>query len=222
MLMVGRAFGSGPMYVAGVPLSAGSPSPTTGPTEFQGSIRTLTTQEKGWMSGETWHKGCPVPMGHLRLLTLSYYNFDGVVSTGRLVINRRVATDVLSVFQKLYDNQFPMWDVDTTDLYPPDQRPDHLRDVSVGFNCRPIGGTTTWSQHAFGLAIDINPVQNPEVTPYTVVPHAGLAYVDRSKNLKGMIHKGDSTVHAFASIGWGWGGVWHSKQDYMHFSLTGG
>jgi poly-gamma-glutamate synthesis protein (capsule biosynthesis protein) len=222
LVLVGRAFGNGPQFVASAPLAGAVASPSPG-SGFQGSIRPLTAQEQRWMTGQTWHSGCPVPIDHLRLLTLSYYNFDGnPVSTGRLVINRKVATDVLSTFETLYNQKFPLWDVDATDLYPADQRPDHLRDVTVGFNCRPIGGTTIWSQHAFGLAVDVNPVQNPEVVGDKVVPRAGRDYVDRSQDRTGMIHKGDSTVHAFSAIGWGWGGNWHSKKDYMHFSLTGG
>jgi len=90
------------------------------------------------------------------------------------------------------------------------------------FNCRAVTGGSAWSQHSYGWAIDINPVQNPYVTSSgTVLPPAGAQYVDRSQKAKGMIRAGDVVVKAFAAIGWGWGGYWSSTKDYQHFSATG-
>lgn len=189
---------------------------------FAGTTRKVTTQERGWMTGETWQKGCPLSIDRLRLLTVSYYNFEGAIQAGRVMVHRRVDAPMLAVFERLYDRQFPIEVLDTVELYPPDERPDNPRNVTAAFNCRKIAGSSTWSQHAYGLAIDINPVQNPWVSGKDVVPTAGKAYVDRSQDLPGMIHRGDATVHAFTSIGWGWGGKWNSLKDYMHFSLTGG
>jgi hypothetical protein len=91
------------------------------------------------------------------------------------------------------------------------------------FNCRSVVGRPgVWSQHSYGWAIDINPVQNPFVmSGGTVLPPAGEAYVDRSRRAPGMIHRGDVVYRAFASIGWEWGGDWSSSKDYQHFSATG-
>jgi hypothetical protein len=219
-LLAGRLLGVGAAS-SGSPVPAvGSPAAVSYPS-FQGSFRALTPQEERWMTGRTWHKGCPVPISELRLLSLSYVNFDGVVTTGRMVVNAKVATDVLGAFQVLYENRFPLEDVDTLDLYPPGAPPIDRRDVTVAFNCRDVAGTSTWSQHAFGTAVDINPMQNPQVKGGDVVPAAGIGYVDRSQGLQGMIHEGDVVDRAFSAIGWGWGGRWRSFKDYMHFSLRG-
>jgi hypothetical protein len=93
---------------------------------------------------------------------------------------------------------------------------------SSAFNCRGVTGQSgTWSQHAYGHAVDLNPVQNPFITESSVLPEAGAAYLDRSLYAKGMIHDGDPVVRAFESIGWKWGGHWKSHRDYQHFSLNG-
>ena len=174
------------------------------------------------MTGESWHEGCPVPIGALRVLSLDYYDFEGSVVQGTLVVNRKVADEMVSVFGQLFDARFPIMAMDATDLDPPAELAAPVHDDTVSFNCRPIMGTDVWSQHAYGLAVDINPVQNPWVEGERVLPRAGEAYVDRSQTLPGMVHADDVVVRAFAGIGWGWGGEWHSKKDYMHFSSTGG
>jgi hypothetical protein len=69
--------------------------------------------------------------------------------------------------------------------------------------------------------VDVNPLENPEITSSQVLPPAGAAFRDRSRHARGMIHAGDAVVRAFAAIGWRWGGYWHSLKDYQHFSATG-
>lgn len=213
-LNAGRAIPGGPVPADGASAVASYPA-------FQGSVQLLTPQEERRMTGRTWHQGCPVPMSELRLLSLDYINFDGIAATGRLVVNRSVADDVLGVFKALYEARFPLENVDTLDLYRPGARPTDDSDVTVGFNCRDVAGTTTWSQHAFGTAVDVNPVQNPQIKNGEVVPRTGIGYIDRSQNLQGMIHEGDAVDQAFSAIGWGWGGRWRSFKDFMHFSRSG-
>ena len=94
-------------------------------------------------------------------------------------------------------------------------------DNTSAFNCRRVAGSTSWSEHAYGRAIDINPRENPSVENGRVYPRNGAAYADRSRHAKGMIHAGDAVVRAFAAEGWGWGGSWNSPKDYQHFSATG-
>ena len=162
-------------------------------------------------------------MSNLRLLTMDYVNFDGDAVVGRMVVHRRVAGEMLDVFEQVYYAAFPIEHLDTTDLYPPALRPEKLRNVTGSFNCRPIRGTSTWSQHAFGLAVDINPVQNPYIgSTGHVTPPSGKAYRDRSQHEQGMIRPHGVVVEAFDGIGWGWGGRWHTIKDYMHFSQSGG
>jgi hypothetical protein len=93
-------------------------------------------------------------------------------------------------------------------------------DNTSGFNCRPSTGGTEFSQHSYGLAIDVDPVENPYVDGDDVEPVAGRAYTKRP-DLPGVIHAGDLVTSAFSAIGWTWGGSWSSPHDFQHFSQNG-
>jgi hypothetical protein len=173
---------------------------------------------------KNWHPGCPVPLDQLRVLTVDYHGFDGEVHSGPLVLNRTVVDDVRGVFQRLYHADFPIKHIALARKYKPNaKRYDDKRDVTASFNCRPATGNPgSISQHSYGWAIDINPIQNPYIgTDGKVLRKAAKPYVDRSTNAPGVIHAGDVVVRAFTRIGWGWGGNWTTIKDYMHFSLTG-
>ena len=92
---------------------------------------------------------------------------------------------------------------------------------TTAFVCRPVRGATSWSQHAYGLAVDVNPFLNPYVKGGLVLPELASAYTDRTRTDPGVLHAGDPAVRAFAAIGWGWGGDWSSLKDYQHFSANG-
>jgi D-alanyl-D-alanine carboxypeptidase len=97
-------------------------------------------------------------------------------------------------------------------------------DNTSGFNCRyaDAPGPPQWSMHAYGLAIDVNTVQNPYLEHgLPAQPPAGTAYADRSDIRPGMAYPGGVPVAAFSSVGWGWGGYWASSSDYQHFSVNG-
>ena len=89
------------------------------------------------------------------------------------------------------------------------------------FACRPVRGATVFSQHAYGLAVDVNPFQNPYLKDDVVLPELASSYRDRDRHRPGMILAGGPVVRAFAGIGWTWGGTWHSLQDLQHFSANG-
>jgi hypothetical protein len=170
----------------------------------------------------SWHPGCPVPIEDLRLLTLDYIGFDGRVHTGEMIVHRDVANDVVDVFGKLFRATFPIRRMRLIDDYGGDDDRSMAADNTSAFNCRPVTGGTSWSEHAYGRAIDVNPIQNPYVSDAGIVePPAGASYVDRSVRGQGVIHAGDPVVDAFASVGWGWGGSWSNPTDYQHFSATG-
>jgi poly-gamma-glutamate synthesis protein (capsule biosynthesis protein) len=107
------------------------------------------------------------------------------------------------------------------DAYGSDDERSMAADNTSAFNCRRVAGSSSWSEHARGLAIDINPLENPEIRGGRVLPPAGAAFTDRSRWRRGMIHSEDAVVRAFAAIGWRWGGYWRSPKDYQHFSATG-
>ena len=169
----------------------------------------------------SWHRGCPVPVSGLRLVTLTYWGFDGLPRDGQLVVNRDAVRPIVRVMHVLYDAHFPIRRMVLVDRYGADDDRSMAADNTSAFNCRPVEGTTRWSQHAYGRAIDINPVENPYVLGNHVSPPAGRRFANRSKNARGMIHAGDAVVSAFAAVGWSWGGYWHSPRDYQHFSANG-
>ncbi len=201
-----------------------TPSPgQTGAARFRGVIETIDPATGAELRSTTWRPGCPVPISHLRLLTLSYLGFDGAVHEGPMIVNENVAEDVVRVFGRLFRARFPIKRIALARRYRPNHDRPTKNDVTAAFNCRPATDNPgVWSQHAYGLAIDINPLQNPYVrSDGSVLRPAARPYRDRSLDESGMIHAGDIVVRAFARIGWGWGGNYTSIKDYQHFSSTG-
>jgi hypothetical protein len=192
-----------------------------------GTISRLPPELARQMRGTTWHPGCPVPLSALRMLTLRYWGFDHQVHEGRMVVNARAAQDIESVFRKIFAARFPIKQMHLAVQYKPsNDDPNDKRDYTVGFNCRPTvtayGPGTSWSNHAYGLAVDINPIENPYVTASGYVHNNNARpYRNRSLNRPGMIQHGDVVVRAFDAIGWHWAGSWSHDKDYMHFSWNG-
>ena len=172
--------------------------------------------------GTTWQPGCPVPLADLRHVTLSFWGFDGRPHTGELVVNAKVAADVQKVFGTLFTARFPLEDVRVVEPADLAAEPTGDGNTTAAFVCRPVrGSTSTPSAHSSGLAIDINPFQNPYKKGKSVLPELAGAYLDRSLVWPGMIRKGDVVTRAFAEAGWTWGGSWTSTKDTMHFSANG-
>ena len=89
------------------------------------------------------------------------------------------------------------------------------------FNCRATRGATSFSQHAYGLAVDVDPFQNPYHRGDVVLPELASSYLDRGRSRPGMITADGPVVRAFAAVGWTWGGTWDSLVDLQHFSRNG-
>jgi hypothetical protein len=194
---------------------------------FHSSIRPVPPSLRAELNGPFWHAGCPVSLPQLRLLTVSHWGFDGRVHTGQLVVNQDAAAPLATVFRRLYEVRFPIRHMRFADAYGPGPSPAD-GDISGSFECRQAvpspctggKGTGTWSEHAYGRAVDLNPVENPYVGCGRSRDRAGRAYLDRSRLRPGMVTA--AVVEAFRSIGWGWGGGWSgSTKDYMHFSASG-
>jgi D-alanyl-D-alanine carboxypeptidase-like protein len=173
------------------------------------------------MTGVSWHRGCPVPIRELRLLTVSYWGFDGRAHSGTLVVNRAYASSILAVLRRLYTARFPIRRMRLVDDYGGDDFRSIEADNTSAFNCRPATGSSSWSQHAYGAAIDVNPIENPYVSGGRTSHAASRPYLDRSRIRPGMAYPGGVLVEAFRSIGWGWGGNWPGTKDYQHFSANG-
>jgi hypothetical protein len=151
---------------------------------------------------------------------MTYHGFDGRVREGRLVVSARVASGVVRVFRTLYEGGYPIRRMVPIDAYGNDDDRSLAADNTAGFNCRNVAGTSRWSMHAYGEAIDVNPIENPYVHGGTVSPPAGRRFLPRPPG-RGVIHRGDVVWRAFRSIGWKWGGDWSEPVDYQHFSSTG-
>ncbi|MFC7640223.1 M15 family metallopeptidase [Streptosporangium lutulentum] len=172
----------------------------------------------------SWRPGCPVQPDDLRMISMTYWGFDGKPHDGKLVINKSVADQVVSVFKKLYGQRFPIRQMQPVEAYKGSDAASMKADNTSGFNCRRVGTSGSWSQHAYGLAIDVNTRENPYIHPYpggTVEPPNGKDYVRRPLDRQGVINPGDDVVRAFKKIGWGWGGSWSTEKDYQHFSQNG-
>jgi hypothetical protein len=188
---------------------------------FRSTIRPIGPGVRARM-GATWKPGCPVGLADLRYVTVSFRGFDGRPHTGELVVHERVAAAVVSVFARLYRARFPIEEmrlVTTADL---EAHPTGDGNNTAAFVCRAARKQTRWSAHAYGLAVDVDPFQNPYRRGDLVLPELASAYLDRSWARPGMIRRGDVVTTAFAVIGWTWGGTWRSPTDLMHFSATGG
>ncbi len=190
--------------------------------EFQSSIQQLDDSlAASMLASGSWSAAAPVSLEDLRILRVSFWGFDGRTHTGSVVVHGTRADDLQTVFQKLYDARFPIRSMNLIDDYAASDERSMAADNTSAYNGRYVGGTTVWSMHAYGLAIDINPIENPWVSGGDVSPAAGRSFVNRSLNAPGMIHSWDVVVRAFTSIGWKWGGDWKDTKDYQHFSSNG-
>ena len=173
------------------------------------------------MTGVSWRSGCPVRLGELRLLTLSYWGFDHEVHRGQLIVNRSAARVLTRAFGLLFAAGYPIRQMRPVDMFGGSDERSMRADNTSAFNCRRVRRTTSWSEHAYGLAVDINPLENPEVQGGAVDPPAAAAWADRSRHSRAVIRHGDAVWRAFISVGWHWGGDWTSPKDYQHFSANG-
>ena len=174
--------------------------------------------------GATWRPGCPVGPSRLRLVTMDYVNFQGDTRVGTMVVAAKVVGAVVTVFRSLYAHRFPIHSMVPESRFGGHDPLSMLSDNTSGFNCRHAvtTGPPQWSVHAYGEAIDVNPVQNPYVFNGVAQPSAGAAYLNRADVRPGMAEPGGVLNDAFASVGWYWGGRWNASPDYQHFSATGG
>jgi len=210
------------LVVAALLLSVTSTSGMAAPISFRGSISPLPASLRATMTGHSWHRGCPVGLDELRLVRARHWGFDGQVRTGRLVVNRDVARPLLDVLRRLYSAHFPIRRMVPVDAYGASDFRSIEADNTSAFNCRYVDGTTRWSEHSYGRAIDLNPIENPYVTAAGTTSHpASRRYLRRAPYRAGMAVEGGIAVRAFEAAGWGWGGRWSGDRDYQHFSASG-
>ena len=184
---------------------------------FSSSISRVTAADLRY----SWHPGCPVPPTQLRSVRLRHWDFRGRSRVGVVVVNAAEVPDIVTVFRRLYAARFPIRRMLGVEVYRGSDDRSMRADNTSAFNCRFVGGTRRWSEHAYGRAIDVNTVENPYVHGGLVEPPAGRAFLDRSHRRPGMATSSGVLVRAFESVGWHWGGRWTSSKDYQHFSTSG-
>lgn len=169
----------------------------------------------------TWRPGCPVGKRDLAWIRITYWGFDDLRHSGEMLVNRAAADDLVDVFRQLYWAKFPIESMGIARLGDLDAPPTGDGNGTGSFACRPIRGGTEYSQHAYGLAVDLNPFQNPYQRGDVVLPELASAYLARDWLRPGMVTPEGPAVRAFSSIGWEWGGDWSATKDYQHFSVNG-
>lgn len=199
---------------------ADTPSITyTGSDGFK--VKTLSEETIDIIDGVSFKENDKVELNDLRLVEVRHYGFDDNIHSGELIVHKKVAEEVCDIFEELLQAEFPIEKIRLIDEYGADDDLSMEDNNSSALCVRYITGTgNVFSNHSYGIAIDINPIQNPYVRGDTVLPPEGEDYLDRSQNKKGMIRPGDACYTAFKSRGWTWGGDWRSLKDYMHFEKS--
>jgi hypothetical protein len=194
-----------------------STTTTSGGGVFEASVGDVTEDDVF----ASWRPGCPVAVEDLRSVSVTHWGTDGEPHRGTLIVAAGVVDDIIVIMGDLYEAGFPIEQMEPVDVYDGDDDRSMAANNTSAFNCRAITGGSSWSEHSYGTAIDVNPLLNPYVRGGTALPPEGSRYIDRSLDDPGMIHAGDATVQVFADHGWIWGGTWASPKDYQHFSTTG-
>ncbi len=179
---------------------------------------------KRMRSGHSYRDSCPVPLKDLRYLRMSYRGFDGKDHMGEMIVHRSVAKEVTRIFGELYRLKYPIRKMRLVSDYGGSDWKSIEADNTSAFNCRPATGSKKWSRHAFGKAIDLNPLENPYVSRSGRIAHkASLKFRERKRKdpfkaeYRALLLPGDAAVSAFKKRGWRWGGDWHGIKDYQHF-----
>ena len=192
-----------------------APPSSVSPSSAAATVQPVAASELG----SSWRPGCPVEPVRLRRVEVDYIGFDGQTHRGALVVHEDLVADVIAIFEQLRQMRYPIAKVDTVDHYSGADDELSMEDNNTSaFNCRDIPGTGIWSMHAYGRAIDINPLLNPYIDAAGVLqPKNAGPYLDRSRTDPGVLHAGDPIVRVFTDRGWRWGGYWHDPIDYQHF-----
>lgn len=191
------------------------------PPEGEGFEYSISEIPPDVLARSSWSAECPVGLDELSYLTMSHYGFDERFHTGEMIVNAAIAEQVVEVFRELHEARFPIEQMRVITAEEIDAHTTGDWNDTTSFVCRPAVGSGSWSMHAFGLAIDINPFHNPYLKGDLVLPELASAYTDREIVRPGMIFEGDVVTEAFAEIGWPWGGNWNTLKDWMHFSQNG-
>lgn len=174
------------------------------------------------ITGISYKKNDNISLSDLRYIRVLHTGFDGMTHIGELIVNRAIADDVVAIMRELYENEYPIEKMVLVDEYGGDDEASMSDNNTSAFNYRVIANTSTLSNHALGMAIDINPRYNPYVTTNSagktnISPGNGAEYADRDRDFMAKIDHDDLCYRLFLSHGFSWGGDWKKNKDYQHF-----
>ncbi|MCD7886433.1 MAG: M15 family metallopeptidase [Clostridiales bacterium] len=169
------------------------------------------------MEGVSFGADCTTAREDLRYVRVLHTGFDGETHIGELVVNRAIAEDIVEIFQSLYEASYPIEKMLLVDEYGGDDELSMEDNNTSCFNFRAVSGTEHLSQHAYGLAIDVNPLYNPYITASGYEPYNAGDYIDRTLDTPYKIDESDLCYQLFTQHGFTWGGSWSSVKDYQHF-----
>ncbi len=170
--------------------------------------------------GNSWVKGCPTKKRKLRAIDINHWDYDGELLRGRIIVHRKVVPVVRKALRKAFKAGFPIHEMSPVQKYDSSDNKSMRADNTSGFSCRRIPGSTRWSEHAKGIAVDINPRRNPHVFSNKLLPGNAKAYVKRKPVQAGMLTKRSVVSRVFRKKGWTWGGTYRNP-DYQHYSRSG-
>jgi len=180
--------------------------------------------EKRMKKGNSWKKNCPVGLSDLRYLRLAYIDYNGRDRKGEMIVHKSVSQEVVSIFRELYTVGYPIYKMELVSNYKGSDWQSIEADNSSAFNCRKATGSGKWSKHAYGKAIDINPIENPYISSSGRIAHkASQKYRQRvhhnrdNPSDRAVLLKYDEATQIFKRHGWRWGGDWSRTKDYQHF-----
>ncbi len=175
------------------------------------------------IKGKSFKDDCTVPRDDLRYLNVLHKDLEGNTKKGEMICNTYIAKDLIKIFQKLFNSNYPIEKIRLIDEYNADDETAMRDNNSSCFNFRFISHTTKVSKHGLGLAVDINTLYNPYIKVVDnityIEPKTGEKYVDRNQNFIYKIEKNDLCYKLFIENGFEWGGDWEDRKDYQHFEL---
>ena len=184
--------------------------------------------KKRMIRGNSWKQGCPTGLKDLRYVRVSHWNFKDSNAMGELIVHADAAISVTKIFEELYDIGYPVKQMRLVSNFKGSDWQSIEADNTSALNCRPVtGNSKKWSNHAYGKAIDINPIENPYISRTGYISHkASAIYRKRIHNPsrgltdKAMLLKKDKATQIFEKYGWKWGGDWEPVKDYQHFEYV--
>ncbi len=192
---------------------------------YEYKIQKISPQiEKRMKKGNSWKRACPIALADLRYLDLAYRDFSGNHRMGEMIVHKDVSKEVVQIFAKLYAIEYPIYSMKLVSDYQGNDWQSIEAGNTSALNCRKATASKKWSKHAYGKAIDINPIQNPYISSKGRISHkSSLKYrhrghIDPKDSAdKALLLKSDKATKIFKKYGWKWGGEWSRVKDYQHF-----